>query len=132
MKKSTIISILIASGKSDILERALEIDKGIKPSIPKTILVNIYKENLPSGFEFSNNKLGYITKPLAVIEYNPYRMTDCYLVEYPDGKKVWKDTASWYKESNEEIVPINTIEDLPPSENPFNDNELKETQSDLN
>ena len=113
MKKSTIISILISSGKSDILERALEIDKGIKPPIPKTILVDIYKENLPSGFEFSNNKLGYITKPLEVLEYNPYRMSDSYLVELPNGNKVWKESYSWYSESEEEIVPISTIEELP-------------------
>ena len=113
MKKSTIISILISSGKSDILERALEIDKGIKPPIPKTILVNIYKENLPNGFEFSNNKLGYITKPLEVLEYNPYRMSDSYLVELPNGNKVWKESYSWYSESEEEIVPISTIEELP-------------------
>ena len=112
MKKSTIIAILIASGKTDILERALEIDKGIKPAIPKTILVNIYKENLPNGFEFSDNKLGYITKPLEVLEYNPYRMSDCYLIELPDGKKLWKENISWYSESKEEIVPISLIEEL--------------------
>lgn len=112
MKKSTIISILVSSGMANILERAKEIDTKCTPAIPKTILVSINSNQLPKGFEFSNNKKSYITKSLPVIGYDPYRINDCFLVELPNGAKVWKENYNWYKEDDIEIVPISPIEEL--------------------
>lgn len=96
---------------NDVLERALEIDKSIKPAIPKTILTTVYLDDLPKGFTFENGKSN-ITKRFEVLEYNPFKMKDCFLIELPNGKQVWRELYNYYTESKEEIVPISPIEEL--------------------
>lgn len=83
-----IMHLIVLQNQPEILVRAHAIMSGIQMPKPKTIKVNLYREDFPNS-QYPEGITSSTTQDCNVIGTNFYRMADPYLVELPNGNAKW-------------------------------------------
>ena len=86
MKTETLLQILFANGHEDLIALAVKIDNGIETVQPKSVLIRLYKSDLPVGKKFAGRDESYGYVECTIISTDPYKVKENHLVLLPNGK----------------------------------------------